>query len=135
MARFLLDSHVFLWAKENPGKIGEEALAAIKASQNEMLVSIAGLWELAIKAANGKLPTYAAMIAGGSDGLTRSLRDSKMELLPLELSHALAAAALPQHHRDPFDRMMIAQAFAENLTLITRDRVFSRYAGLKVLEA
>jgi PIN domain nuclease of toxin-antitoxin system len=135
MARYLLDSHIFLWAKENPGKIRESALVAIKASENTLLVSVAGLWELAIKAANGKLPFYSAIIAGGPAALIRSLRESNLELLPVELSHALAAAALPQHHRDPFDRMMIAQAMSENLTVVTNDRVFVRYAGLSVLQA
>jgi PIN domain nuclease of toxin-antitoxin system len=96
-------------------------------------VSIACLWELAIKAANGKLPRFAAMIAPGLDALLESLRESGLELLPIELSHVLAAGSLPQHHRDPFDRLMIAQAIEEKLTLITSDAIFPRYQGLRIL--
>jgi PIN domain nuclease of toxin-antitoxin system len=135
MASFLLDSHVFLWAKEDPGQIDEKALETISAPQNRLFVSLAGLWELAIKAGNGKLPLYSLIIEKGADALSKSLHESDMELMPIEMSHALAAAALPQHHRDPFDRLMIAQALAENMILITRDTIFARYAGLNLLRA
>jgi PIN domain nuclease of toxin-antitoxin system len=135
MPRFLLDSHVFLWAKEDPGEIEEKTLEALYAPENRLFVSLGGLWELAVKAANGKLPFYSRIIAEGAGALMRSLRESNMELLPIEMSHALAAAALPQHHRDPFDRLMIAQALTENMVLITRDAIFTRYAGLNVLRA
>ena len=133
MARFLLDSHVFLWAKEEPSQINEKALETIGAPENRLFVSLAGLWELAIKAANGKLPYYSLIIAKGADALSKSLQDSNMELMAIEMSHALAAAALPQHHKDPFDRLMIAQALEEDMVLVTRDAVFARYAGLNLL--
>lgn len=96
---------------------------------------MASIWELAIKAAKGKLPYFAVMAARGPDALAASLRASSFELLPVAMSHALASVALPQHHKDPFDRVMIAQALAENLVLITSDRAFVRYAGLRVLAA
>jgi PIN domain nuclease of toxin-antitoxin system len=133
MARFLLDSHVFLWAKEDPGQIDEKALETIRAPENRLFVSLAGLWELAIKAANGKLPHYSLIIAKGADALSKSLQDSNIELMAIEMSHALAAAALPQHHKDPFDRLMIAQALEEDMILATRDAVFARYVGLNLL--
>jgi PIN domain nuclease of toxin-antitoxin system len=98
-------------------------------------VSVACIWELAIKAANGKLPRFAAMITPGLSALLESLRESGLELLPIEVSHALAAAALPQHHRNPFDRLMIAQARQENLIFITSDTVLARYAGLQIVRA
>jgi PIN domain nuclease of toxin-antitoxin system len=133
MASYLLDSNAFLTFKTEPASLRSEAREAIESPQNQILVSVACLWELAIKAANGKLPHFAAMIAPGLDALLDGLRESGLELLPIEVSHVLAAAALPQHHRDPFDRLMIAQAIAENLTLITSDAAFSRYQGLHTL--
>jgi PIN domain nuclease of toxin-antitoxin system len=96
---------------------------------------VASIWELSIKAAKGKLPYFAHMIARGPAGITASLTALKLELLPVEIHHALASVSLPLHHKDPFDRVMIAQALAENMTLITSDRLFMRYSGLRVLAA
>jgi len=98
-------------------------------------VSLASFWEMGIKAANGKLPDYANLIAGGSAAVEAALRESGFEFLTVTLRHALAVPLLPQHHKDPFDRMLIAQAMEEGLVLITGDRVFTRYAGLRVLAA
>lgn len=135
MGQYLLDSNVFLRFKTEPHKLRQEAHEAITAPENRLFVSLAGLWEMAIKAANGKLPQYARLISSGPGALRESLRESDLTLLPIELEHALAAARLPQHHRDPFDRLMIAQALSEELTLISTDAVFERYAGLPVLSA
>jgi PIN domain nuclease of toxin-antitoxin system len=96
---------------------------------------VASIWELSIKAAKGKLPYFAQMIARGPGGITASLAALKLELLPVQMHHALRSVSLPQHHKDPFDRVMIAQALAENLVLITTDRAFVRYTGLRVLAA
>jgi PIN domain nuclease of toxin-antitoxin system len=90
---------------------------------------------MAIKAANGKLPFYSIMIARGSPALIASLQEANFTLLGIELDHTLAAAGLPQHHRDPFDRLMIAQALRNDLTVITTDSVFARYAGVKLFDA
>jgi PIN domain nuclease of toxin-antitoxin system len=135
MARYLLDSNAFLYAKFEPEKLRQEALETIKDNGNRLFVSVAGLWEIAIKAANGKLPRYADLIMSGPDGLRQALQESDFALLPIELEYALAAARLPQHHRDPFDRLMIAQALQEDLTVITTDATFARYAGLRLLAA
>jgi PIN domain nuclease of toxin-antitoxin system len=90
---------------------------------------------MAIKSANGKLPYYASLSVGGSDRVMDALRESNFGLLEIDLRHVLAAARLPQHHRDPFDRMMIAQAILEDLTIISNDRTFPRYRGLRLLAA
>jgi PIN domain nuclease of toxin-antitoxin system len=135
MARYLLDSHVFITFKFEPQKIRRETRETIESPADQMFVSVAGLWELAIKAANGKLPRYAHLIAGDAEGLRQALQESGFALLPIELEYALAAARLPQHHRDPFDRMMIAQAMIEDLTIISNDAIFPRYRGLRVLAA
>src|SRR5581483_11709140 len=121
MGQYLLDSHVFLAFKDEPRKLRREAGEAIAAPQNQIFVSLAGIWEMGIKAANGKLPQFARMLSSGPGALRESLRESGLVLLSLELEHTMAAARLPQHHRDPFDRLMIAQAMTENLTIITRD--------------
>lgn len=135
MGRYLLDSNAFLNFKDEPQKLSQEARQTIEDQTNQIFVSAAGLWELAIKAANGKLPFYAQLIAGGVGSLMASLQESNFRLLGIEMSQALAAAALPQHHRDPFDRMMIAQALENDLTIITSDAIFARYFGVKLLGA
>lgn len=134
MPNFLLDSNAFLWAKEAPEKIRPETLGELRKVENRLFVSLASLWELAIKAANGKLDHYARVVAHGSDGVLAALRESDLTLLPIEIPHVLAAARLPQHHRDPFDRVMIAQAQLEGLVIVTSDAVFARY-GISVLRA
>jgi PIN domain nuclease of toxin-antitoxin system len=98
-------------------------------------VSSAGLWELSAKASTGRLPEFAEILERGPDELTRALEESEFRLLAVELMHVESLFRLPPHHTDPFDRMMIAQALTENLTLISRDPVFERYAGLKLLAA
>jgi PIN domain nuclease of toxin-antitoxin system len=135
MARYLIDSNVFLRSKERPHELRKEALETIEDAQNALFVSFASLWEMAIKAANGKLPYYATLAARGPGGVMDALRESQFALLDIELRHVLMATALPQHHRDPFDRMLVAQAMAENLVLITTDATLVRYAGLRTLAA
>jgi PIN domain nuclease of toxin-antitoxin system len=135
MGRYLLDSHIFLWFKRNPSKLGKTALTEIESTQNTLFVSGVGLWELADKASKGKLPEFAAIMDRGSGALESSLRESSFRLLPLELSHMARAYRLAHHHRDPFDRIMIAQALVEDLIFISRDTAFRRYAGLKLLAA
>jgi PIN domain nuclease of toxin-antitoxin system len=134
MAGYLLDSHTFLWAKTSPREIHASTLAEITKPQNQVFVSVAALWELAIKAELGKLGPYAPLIERDPESLLGVLRESNFALLPIALSHALAAARLPLHHRDPFDRLMIAQAQAENLVAVTRDAAFAKY-NVRVLPA
>jgi PIN domain nuclease of toxin-antitoxin system len=96
---------------------------------------MACLWELADKASKGKLPEFDEIMRHQPDGLAGSLLQSGMYVLPIEIFHIDAAYGLPLLHRDPFDRMMIAQAIVEDLIVITADRVFEQYAGLRVLAA
>jgi len=135
MARYLLDSNAFIRFKEIPQTLRREARETIEDPSNELFVSLASIWEMALKAAKGKLPYFAAMTAQGQAAIETALRSSNLELLPVEMHHALVSVALPPHHKDPFDRVMIAQALAESMVLITSDGTFSRYAGLRVLRA
>jgi PIN domain nuclease of toxin-antitoxin system len=135
MGRYLLDSSAFIRAQKDSPAIRTEAREALKDRSNTIYISLAALWEMAIKAANGKLPFYSEMIAKGSQALVADLKASNFSLLGIELNHALVATSLPQHHRDPFDRLMIAQALQNDLTVITSDTIFARYDGVRILAA
>lgn len=127
MAGYLLDSHTLLWLKAKPGEIRDEALAEIANPLNAVFVSVAAIWELAIKSAKGKLGDYVQFGVDDADALLRALQESGIGLLAIQMPHTLTAAWLPPLHSDPFDRMMIAQAQREDLAVATRDPVFSRY--------
>ncbi len=117
-AGLLLDTHVFLWWRSDPEQIPAPALEAI-ARADLVLVSAASAWEAAIKVSLGRLelpePLEAGVLASG------------FERLPITFAHAEAAAALPPHHKDPFDRMLVAQARLEGLVLVTHDRQLASY--------
>ncbi len=121
--RLLLDSHVWLWACTTPERLAEPARAAIE-SATELGLSVVSIWEIAIKHAVGRLPLPA-----GPAGL----RDELLALGATELTicaeHAMRAAALPLVHRDPFDRMLVAQAEVERMTLVTADELVRAYGG------
>jgi PIN domain nuclease of toxin-antitoxin system len=118
LADLLLDTHAFIWWRENNARLGDDARGRI-ASASVVFVSIASAWEAAIKIALGKLRLPESFEAG--------VAASRFDKLPIEFSHAEAVAALPRHHNDPFDRMLIAQALTERLTLVTHDRRFTSY--------
>jgi len=115
----LLDTHVLLWwLADDPG-LSERQRSAIADPANVVYVSAASAWEIAIKKALGKL------IA--PNDLGAALIASELEQLPVTVAHAEAVGRLPPHHRDPFDRMLIAQAGVEDLTVVTGDPVFAQY--------
>lgn len=124
--RLLLDTHVLLWALAAPERIRDEARHAIIDGRNPVLVSAASAWEIAIKRGAGKLTA--------PDDLLDMITATGLTWLPITARHAEIAGALPTHHRDPFDRMLIAQAIAESLTIVTRDDRRGRYE-VDVLEA
>ena len=117
--RFLLDTHVLLWSLAAPERLDPAAREAIRDPGHVVFVSTASVWELAIKAALGKLTM--------PDDLDDQLRLNRFDVLDITFGHARAVEHLPPHHRDPFDRMLIAQARVEGLTLITRDPQVQRY--------
>lgn len=117
--KLLLDTHVFLWWRMNDPLLREDAKSAI-ADADIVFVSAASAWEAAIKASLGRLKL--------PDTIESGVEESGFEKLPITFSHAEGAAALPFHHHDPFDRMLIAQAVAENLILVTHDRRLEAYA-------
>lgn len=119
MSRFLLDSHVLLWWAEDPTLLSPESRYAIAEGRHLVYVSVATLWELGIKQVAGKLKF--------PEDLRSLLKSNRFDLLPILGDHALAAPLLPQHHRDPFDRLLIAQATIEGFTFITRDTQIAKY--------
>ena len=135
MARYLLDSNAFIRFENDPQALRSEAREAIEDATNELFLSLASLWELAVKAAKGKMPFFANLASRGPDAVARSLHEANFQLLPIRLAHTLASARLPHQHKDPFDRMVVAQAIEEDLVLITSDRTLLRYPRLRVLAA
>jgi PIN domain nuclease of toxin-antitoxin system len=124
--RLLLDSQVVLWSLRSPELLSPEVVTAVIDSSNSVDVSVASLWELAIKQSVGKLTV---------DGdLREHLKLQSFSELPVLGEHAMAVQRLPLHHRDPFDRMLIAQAQCEGLTIVTSDRAFAAY-GVPILPA
>ena len=116
--KLLIDSHVFLWALMQPGLIGGDRLLIENAS-NEVFVSAATIWELLVKKAKGKLSC--------PDNLADYIPAKGFQELQITARHGSMAARLPMHHGDPFDRMLVAQAIAEGLTLLTVDKALSSY--------
>jgi PIN domain nuclease of toxin-antitoxin system len=123
--RLLLDTHVLLWWLANQLFAGT-AWDAIADPANDVQVSVASAWEMAIKRALGKLDI--------PNDLEQQISRHGFTILPISLPHALAAGALPRHHTDPFDRMLIAQAQLEALTIVTRDPRFANY-GVPIVPA
>jgi PIN domain nuclease of toxin-antitoxin system len=122
----LIDAHVLCWWIADQPELADGARAAIADPDNIVGVSAATIWELTIKQAAGRLEF---------DGDFRDeLEANRFDILPIGLDHALAAATLPPHHSDPFDRMLVAQAQVERLTIVTRDRRIPQY-GVPVLAA
>lgn len=128
--KILLDTHAWLWAVAAPERLGPRARKLLEDGGNVRMLSAASSWEIAIKCALGKLklPESPRLFVP-----KRMARDG-IAGLPVEHRHALEVADLPDHHRDPFDRMLIAQARVERLPILTHDAVFKRYR-VEVLRA
>jgi len=126
--RLLLDTHTFLWWVSDAPELSVTARKAISDSDNECFLSIASCWEMAIKSSLGKLRLTKPVERFVHDLIT----ENGFRLLTIELRHAAKVEALPFHHRDPFDRLLLAQAITEKLTMVSADSIFSSY-GVKLL--
>jgi PIN domain nuclease of toxin-antitoxin system len=128
--KLLLDTHALLWSATAPARLAPEARAALEDGTHEVLISIVTAWEIAIKQSLGKLELARPAERWLPDVLTRT----GFEVAELSLSAALRVRSLPWHHRDPFDRFLIAQALDDGFTIVSRDAVFDAY-GVPVLRA
>jgi PIN domain nuclease of toxin-antitoxin system len=123
--KLLIDTQSWLWWFAAPDRLKQSTIETISNADNELWFSIASVWEMGIKAAMAKLP-----LPKPTDEYIRdTVRELGANLLDINATHALTAATLPPHHRDPFDRMIIAQARIEKMTIVTADRVFERYTA------
>jgi PIN domain nuclease of toxin-antitoxin system len=126
--RVLLDTHVWLWMQAEPEKLNQSARTLIEDARNELLFSAASVWEIAIKVRAGKLqipepvPRYVAS----------RMQSSGVSALAVSHSHAAGVADLPGHHRDPFDRLLIAQALAEGVPILSSDAQLDAYDSERI---
>ena len=132
---FLLDSHVLLWLAPVTPRLSHQVLDQLSLAANALFVSPASVAELCIKASLGKLALPFGQDEDAGEAFAQLLDQLGVMSLDVTLAHAARLRDLPLHHRDPFDRLIIAQAMAENLTLVTHDRTLGRYDGLAVLWA
>ncbi len=119
----LLDTHVLLWAATEPDRLGQQARQLVEDGANDVFVSVVSAWEIAIKQSLGKLQ----LAQPAEVWLPDVIRRTGFGIAPVELGAALRVRSLLWHHRDPFDRLIIAQALDGGFTIVTHDEVFSRY--------
>ena len=120
--RLLLDTHTLIWHFEGSSSLSQAARNAIDAPDNQLFISAASLWELAIKVGLGKLRIEISL-----PELAAGYEKTGTTLLSITPEHAMAVQTLPSHHRDPFDRILISQAKLESMTLITHDEMIQQY--------
>ena len=135
MARYLIDSHILLWAAESPLRLSAGERTVLSDARVDLVVSVASIWELSIKAAIGRLAIPGKPQAIPANHFTRSAEKIGIPIIPVEAPEAEYVRQLPRIHDDPFDRMLIAQALLGARIIITRDAVFSGYPGVQVFIA
>jgi PIN domain nuclease of toxin-antitoxin system len=122
--KLLLDTHLLLWTAGTPERLSAEARTLIESSDNELFFSAASLWEIAIKRGLGRTDFQV-----DTRLLRRGLLDNGYSELPIGSEHAVEIESLPQIHKDPFDRMLIAQAMVEGVLMLTSDSLVAQYSG------
>lgn len=128
MMRLLLDTHTLLWWLDGDRRLSRKARGLIAEEKNEVYVSAASAWEISTKVRIGKLPLATEVAAT----LPECVDSQGFEPLPITILHAQRADALPGPHRDPFDRMLAAQAQLENLPVVTNDKIFDRLGVVRI---
>ena len=121
--KLLLDTHVFIWWDSEPASLSSQALALCQDRANTVLLSVASVWEMQIKLQLGKLKLSLPL----AEVIESQERINNIEVLPIILAHVLALQNLPAHHKDPFDRLLIAQANVEGAVLISGDPILAKY--------
>ena len=121
--RILIDTHVFIWWTSDSQKLSFTVYNLLTSPKTQVILSVVSIWEMQIKLSLGKLQLKTALPELVED----EVKQNRIELLPLDLSHIYALSNLPNHHRDPFDRLLIAQAKSEELVIISIDEKFDGY--------
>ena len=121
--RLLLDTHALIWFAEDSPELSEPARAALADTSDDVFCSVASIWEMAIKLSLGKLKMSVRL----EGPFERLLERNGFRLVPVEYLHAARVAALPWHHRDPFDRLLVAQAMVEGMALLSQDGQLDAY--------
>jgi PIN domain nuclease of toxin-antitoxin system len=121
--RILIDTHVFIWWTSDAQKLSPRVYNLLTNPNTEALLSIVSIWEMQIKLSLGKLQLKVSLPELVDDEIKRN----RIELLQLDISHIYALSSLPQHHRDPFDRLLIAQSMSEGLEIVSVDENFDAY--------
>lgn len=121
--KLLVDAHTLIWAVDDPSKLGPQAVTVLQDPANDLLLSAATIWEIAIKVGLKKL----SLSMPYKQWVTKAMADLGMTVLPITVEYADVQAGLPNHHRDPFDRMLVAQSQLENIHLVSADPVFDQY--------
>ncbi|MBA2283646.1 MAG: type II toxin-antitoxin system VapC family toxin [Acidimicrobiia bacterium] len=129
MTAALLDTHALVWAITDPDRLGDRSRALLEDPKATLYVSAASAWELSTKVRLGRFPEAEPLVAQYAS----LIKDLGAVHLPIEPAHALRAGSLPWAHRDPFDRMLAAQALLEHTVLVTRDDAFRALGGLDIL--
>jgi len=122
--KVLLDTHAFLWLITGDDRLSENARQTFLNTENSLFFSAASLWEICIKKSLGKI----SLKDGWFQTIQAEMETNTIQWLPIEMTHCAEVTELPFHHRDPFDRMLIAQAIVEEMTLLSRDSPLSNYA-------
>ena len=117
--KYLIDSHVWIWLLKYPERIPSTAMSLLQQPQADLYFSVGSVWELALKRARKKAEIPVDLLT--------PLKANNVQLLPITIEHAEASACLPFHHNDPFDRLFLAQAMLEDMTLVTHDKQFIPY--------
>jgi PIN domain nuclease of toxin-antitoxin system len=126
--RVLIDTHALLWAVDSPAELGAAATVALSDPANELLLSAATIWKIAIKVGLKKL----TLAIPYKLWMTRAIADLGLSILPITVENADIQAGLASHHRDPFDRLIIAQAILDSLPIVTVDAVFDAYGVTRI---
>lgn len=121
----MLDTHAFLWAVTDDPRLSARCRKIFSAADTELVLSVVSVWEMIIKAQLGKLSTPSPMRLF----LARQLEDNQIAVLPVTLEHIFALEALPMHHRDPFDRLLIAQSIEEGIPILSADQQLTAYTA------
>jgi PIN domain nuclease of toxin-antitoxin system len=120
--KLLLDTHAFIWFVEDDEKLPERIRIQIEGAENEILISIVSLWEIAVKTSLGKLELTIDI-----PSMISKIEENGFSILPILPEHTVFVSSLPFHHRDPFDRMLISQSITEKIKMVSKDGAFDDY--------